>query len=82
MHIKMENIANVPIGEIFFPTITIPIAKAKQILNIQMEHSHSIINFNVTQKRKREYFDWAPYNNKVFDLLDIYPNLTYFQISK
>ncbi len=63
--------------EIFSPTITIPIAKAKQILNIQMEHSHSIINFNVTQKRKRECFDWAPYNNSVFDLLDIYPNLTY-----
>jgi len=64
--------------EFFSPTITIPIAKAKQILNIQMEHSHSIINFNVTQKRKREYFDWAPYNNNVFYLLDIYPNLTYF----
>jgi hypothetical protein len=82
MHIKMENIANVPIGEIFFPTITIPITKAKQFFNIQMEHSHLIINFNVTQKRKKEYFDWAPYNNNVFDLLDIYPNLTYFQISK
>jgi hypothetical protein len=35
----MENIANVPIDEIFFPTITIPIAKSKQIPNIQMEHS-------------------------------------------
>jgi hypothetical protein len=53
MHIKMENIANVPIGENFSPTITIPIAKAKQIPNIKMEHSHSIINFNVTQKREK-----------------------------
>jgi len=38
--------------EIFSPTITIPIAKAKQILNIQMEHSHSIIHFNVHKKGK------------------------------
>jgi hypothetical protein len=57
MHIKMENTTNVPIGENLFSTITIPIAKAKQIPNIKMEHSHSIINFNITQKRKGEYFD-------------------------
>lgn len=42
-----------------------------------MEHSHLIIDINFTHK-KRKYFDWALYNNNVFDILDIYPNLTYY----
>jgi hypothetical protein len=43
--------------------------KDEQIPNIQMEHSHSIINLNVTPKKKS--FDWALYDNNVFNLLDI-----------
>ncbi len=73
----MENTANVTIGESFSQTITIPITKAKKLPKIKMEHSHSIINLNVTQKREGEYFDQALYNKNVFDLVDIHPNLTY-----
>lgn len=35
-----------------FPSITIQVMKDEQIPNIQMEHSHSIINLNVTPKKK------------------------------
>jgi hypothetical protein len=47
--------------------------KVKQIPKIQIEHSHSIVDFNVTQKNNKEYFDLGLYDNNVFDLLDTYP---------
>ncbi len=43
-----------------------------------MEHSHLIVEPNVTQKRKKEYFDWAFYDNNIFKLLAVCPNLTYY----
>jgi hypothetical protein len=45
------------------------ITKANQIPNIQMEHSHPIIDPIVTQKQNNEYFHWAPYDTNIFDLL-------------
>jgi hypothetical protein len=42
-----------------------------------MEQSHLIVEPNVTQKRKRKYFDWALYGNNIFELLEVCPNLTY-----
>ncbi len=32
----------------------------------------------IEQKRKREYFDWALYDNNIFELFDVCPNFTYF----
>jgi hypothetical protein len=43
-----------------------------------MEHSHLIVEPNVTHKRKREYFDWALYDNNIFELLEVCSNLTYY----
>ncbi len=43
-----------------------------------MEHYDLIIEPNVTQKIKREYFDWAFYDNNIFELLEVCPNLTYY----
>jgi len=61
------------IGEILFTSIIIPIMKAKRNPKIQIEHSHSIVDSNVTQKNNRKYFDLAFDDNNVFDVLDIYP---------
>lgn len=52
-----------------FPSIAIPIAKTKQIPNIQMEHSSSIIYLKITKQKNK--IDKALYDNNVFDLLDI-----------
>jgi hypothetical protein len=49
----MEDNANVHIGEILLLSIVIPITKVNFFSNIQMEHSHSIIKLNITQKRKK-----------------------------
>jgi hypothetical protein len=43
-----------------------------------MKHSHLIVELNVTQKIKREYFDWAFYNNNILKLLEVCSNLTYY----
>jgi hypothetical protein len=43
-----------------------------------MEHSHLIVEPNVTQKRKGEYFDWALYDNNISKLLEVCPNLIYY----
>jgi len=43
-----------------------------------MEHSHLIVEPNVTQKNIYIYFDWASYNNNIFELLEVCPNLTYY----
>jgi hypothetical protein len=44
-----------------------------------MEHSHLIVEPNVTQKRKKkEKINWASYNNNIFELLEVFPNLTYY----
>jgi hypothetical protein len=44
-----------------------------------MEQSHLIVEPNVMQKIKREYFDWALYDNNIFELLEVCPNLTYYK---
>ncbi len=61
------------IGENLFTSIIILIMNAKQIPKIQIKHSHSIVDFNVTHRSNRKYFDLALDDNNVFDLLDIYP---------
>ncbi len=44
-----------------------------------MEHfKNLIIDFNITHIRKNEYFDQAFYDDNIFELLDVYPTLTYF----
>jgi hypothetical protein len=43
-----------------------------------MEHSHLITEFNVTQKIKRKYFEWAFYDNNIFESLKVCPNPTYY----
>jgi hypothetical protein len=43
-----------------------------------MEHSHLIVEPNVTQKKIKIKFDWALYDNNIFELLEVFPNLTYY----
>ncbi len=43
-----------------------------------MEHSHLIIELNVTQKIEREYFNQALSDNNIFELFKVFPNLTYY----
>jgi hypothetical protein len=51
MYKKNEKITNIPYNEISSPSITMPITKVQQILNTQMEHSHSIIDPNITKNK-------------------------------
>jgi hypothetical protein len=48
----LKNITNVPIKEISSPSIGMPITKVEQNLNTQMEHSHPLIDLNVTHQNK------------------------------
>ncbi len=41
-----------------------------------MEHSHSIVEPNVTPNIY--IFDWALYDNNIFELLEVCPSLTYY----
>jgi hypothetical protein len=75
-HFFLKNISNVLVNDILFPSIVMSITKANQIPNIQMEHSHLIIDPIVTQKQNSEYFHWAPYDTNIFDLLKTCSNLT------
>ncbi len=43
-----------------------------------MEHSHLIVEPNVTQKKIKKIIDWAFYDNNIFKLLEVCPNLTYY----
>jgi hypothetical protein len=43
-----------------------------------MEHSHLIVEPNITQKKKKEYFDWVFYDNNISKLWEVCPNLTYY----
>jgi len=46
-----------------------------------MEHSHLIVEPNVTQKIYIYiyiYFDWALYDNNIFELLEVCSNLIYY----
>jgi len=46
---------------------------------VQMENfQYLIVDPNITHKIKKEYFDWALYDNNIFELLNVCPNLTYF----
>jgi hypothetical protein len=43
-----------------------------------MEHLQDlIVDPNITHKIKRKYFEWALYDNNIFELLNVCPNLTY-----
>ncbi len=75
----MKNNTNVPINEILFNLfISVSFTKVKKDLKIQMEHSHLIVEPNVTHKIKIKYFDWAFYDKNIFELLKVCPNLTYY----
>jgi hypothetical protein len=45
------KITYMPCTEISSPSIAMPITKVEQILNTQMEHSHSVIDLNVTKNK-------------------------------
>ncbi len=54
--------------------------KVQKIPKVQMEHFQDlIVDFNITHKRKREYFDYGFYNSNIFELLNVCPNHTYFE---
>jgi hypothetical protein len=73
------NNINVPINEIFsIPFTLVSLAIVFKIFKIKMERSHLIVEPNVTQKRKRKYFDWAFYDNNISELLKVCPNLIYY----
>jgi hypothetical protein len=58
---------NVHVNEILFnPFISVPLIKVFLNPQIQLEHYDLIIEPNATQKIKREYFDWAFYDNNIF----------------
>jgi hypothetical protein len=77
--IFFEKNTNVRVNEILFNLFTlVPLIKALKNLKIQMEHSHLIIEYNVTQKRKKENFDSALYDNDIYELLEVCPNLIYY----
>jgi hypothetical protein len=48
---KNEKITNMPCTEISSPLIAMPITKVEQIFNTQMEHSHLVIDPNVTKNK-------------------------------
>jgi hypothetical protein len=53
--------------------------KVQKIPKVQVEHFQVlIVNLNPTHKISKEYFDWALYDYNIFELLDVYLNLTYF----
>jgi hypothetical protein len=63
---NLKNNTNVHVNEILFNLFTsVSLTKVLKNCKIQMEHSHLIIEPNVTQKRKREYFEWALYDNNI-----------------
>ncbi len=74
---KLENNTNVYVNATLF-ILFISLTKVLKNPKIQMEHSHLIIEPNVTQKIKREYFEWALYDNNIFKSLKVCPNLTYY----
>jgi hypothetical protein len=47
----MKNITNMPCNEISSPSIAMPFTKVEQILNTQMEHSHLVIDLDVTKNK-------------------------------
>jgi hypothetical protein len=51
MYKKNEKITNMPCTEISFPLIAMPITKVEQFFNTQMEHSHLVIDPNVTKNK-------------------------------
>jgi hypothetical protein len=71
----LKNNTNVHVNEILFnPFTSVPLIKVLKNPKIQMEHSHLIIEFNVTKKIK---IDWSFYDNNIFELLNVCPNLAY-----
>jgi hypothetical protein len=71
----LKNNTNVHVNEILSnPFTLVPFIKKIKNPKIQMEHSHLIIECNVTPIY---IFDWALYYNNIFELLEVCPNLTY-----
>jgi hypothetical protein len=51
--------------------------KVQKKTKVQMEHFQDLIaNPNIIHKRK-ENFNWALYDNNIFELLNACPNFTY-----
>jgi hypothetical protein len=69
-----------PINYEIFPSPSTLISKTKvqKIPKVQMEHFQDlIVDPNITQKKKKKKIDWAFFDNNIFELLDVYPNLTH-----
>jgi hypothetical protein len=68
----LKNNTNVCVNEILSnPFTLVPIIKVFKNTKIEMEHSHLIIEPNVTQKNIKN--DWAFYDNNIFELLKVCP---------
>ncbi len=51
--------------------------KVQKVSKVQMEDFQDlIVDPNLTHKRKRKYFNWALYDNNIFELLNVCPNFT------
>ncbi len=75
---KLKNNTNGHVNEILFNLlILVPFIKVLKNPKIQMEHSHLVVELNQTQFYFI-FFDWAFYNNNIFELLEVCPNLTYY----
>jgi hypothetical protein len=76
---NLKNNTNVCVNELLSNLfILVPLIRIFLNPKIQMEHSHPIVELDVTQKRKIEYFEWALYDNNISKLLKVCPNLTYY----
>ncbi len=84
---KLNNNINFFINEILSnPFTSISLTKVFKNPKIQMEHSHLIVEPNVihTHTHTHTYLfiylfsDWELYDNNIFELLEVCPNLTYY----
>jgi hypothetical protein len=82
---KIGNNTNVCVNEILFnPFISVPLVKVLKNSKIQMEHSRLIVEPNGTVYIYNYFYFYFLFLNGqflttiFFDLLEIYPNLTYY----
>jgi len=72
----LKNNTNVLVNEILSNLFTlVPLVRVLKNPKIQMEHSDLIVEPNVTPIY---IFYWGFYYNNIFELLEVYPNLTYY----
>jgi hypothetical protein len=71
----LKNNTNGHVNEILSNPLTlVPFIKVLKNPKIRMEHSHMVVELNLTQI----FFDWALYNNNIFELSKVCPNLVYY----